>query len=193
LAAAVIYNEQELLQQVSLGNEEAFRELFTAWHHRLSGYMYRITESRELTQDIVQEVFLKIWMSREALAEVNNFKNYLFVIARNMALNELRKIATRLRYENNLTDQEITTEEPEEYYQTLIDEAVNQLPGRQREVWLLSRQDRLTYQQVADQLQVSKDTVKTHLRLASGFINQYLQSKISVLILLAAFYDENFF
>lgn len=173
-----------LLQEVAEGNEAAFKALFQEWYPRLSGYMYRITESRELTEDIVQDVFMKIWMSRESLENVQNFKNYLFVIGRNRALNELRAIAARARKESELhkSEQLYHSDQDTAYYKTLVDEAVDKLPARQREVWLLVRQQRLSYEAAAQELQLSKDTIKTHLRVASQFITQFLTDKVNIMI-----------
>jgi len=86
-----VHNERDLLLQVSEGNEIAFRQLFLHWHQLLAGYILRITESRELTEEIVQDVFLKIWMTRETLSEINNFKHYLLVVSRNQAFDVLKK------------------------------------------------------------------------------------------------------
>ncbi|WP_341835873.1 sigma factor [Chitinophaga pollutisoli] len=80
------------LQEVARGNETAFRDLFLQYADHLYAYIWQLTKSRELAEEVVQDIFLQIWISREALAEVRNFRNYLFVIARNHALNAMKKM-----------------------------------------------------------------------------------------------------
>jgi RNA polymerase sigma-70 factor (ECF subfamily) len=73
--------------KVAAGNEQAFTELFHRWQSFLATHIYRITESRELAEEIVQDVFLKIWQTRETLSEIQSFKSFLLVVSKNHALN----------------------------------------------------------------------------------------------------------
>ncbi|EOR93966.1 RNA polymerase ECF-type sigma factor [Arcticibacter svalbardensis MN12-7] len=88
-----LYSDQDLLLKGALGNEHAFRQLFSRYHQQLGVYVYRITDSVDLAEDIIQDVFLEIWMSREALAGVDNFKAYLVVMSKNHTLNCLLKLS----------------------------------------------------------------------------------------------------
>ena len=85
------YTDKELLRQVAEGDETAFKHLYLQWHQLLAGYVFRITESRVLTEEIVQDVFMNIWRVRETLAEINNFKHFLLVVSRNRAFDVLKK------------------------------------------------------------------------------------------------------
>lgn len=176
------YNEKELLLQVAAGDETAFRQLFQQWHQLLAGYVFRITESKELTEEIVQDVFLKIWMTRETLGEIENFKHYLLVVSRNQSFDVLKK---QLRQEHQKREWEkenklrAVPDETSPDYSSLIDEAIDSLPARRKEVYLLSRHERLTYQEVADRLGISKESVKTHLKLASDSISTYIRSRLT--------------
>src|SRR5688572_12075580 len=86
--------EKELLHKIAEGDQSAFATLFDSFHHTLGSFIYSITKSKELAEEIVLDVFLKIWMTREALTEVKNFKAYLFTVSRNAAISSLRKIAS---------------------------------------------------------------------------------------------------
>ncbi len=184
------YNEKELLRQVAVGDETAFHQMFQQWHQLLAGYVFRITESRELTEEIVQDVFLKIWMTRETLGEIENFKHYLLVVSRNQCFDVLKK---QLRQEQQKREWErdhklkAVQEDPTPDFSSLIDEAIESLPPRRKEVYLLSRHERLTYQEVADRLGISKESVKTHLKLASDSISTYIRSRLicSILFLIS--------
>jgi RNA polymerase sigma factor (sigma-70 family) len=175
------FNEKSILQKVATGNETAFKQLFFQWQPFLSSHIYRITESKELTEEIVQDIFLKIWLTREVLENIDNFKAYIVVVSRNQALNALRQLTTKGRqhkaWEKEQRNPDQATE-PSSFYYSLIDEAIDHLSSRQREIYLLHRHQRLTYQQIAARLNVSRETVKTHLQQAITNITKYIRSRV---------------
>lgn len=181
------HKESELLQNVSTGSTEAFRRLYYLWEPALSSYLFQITKSKELTSEIVQDVFLKIWMTRETLHEIKNFKAYLFVISKNQAINALKKSILELEkfkiFAENPHLYEDEVDEKKEYQYSLIDEAIDQLPARQKEVFLMHRYDRMTYQEIADRLGIGKESVKSHLSIGIKAVKSNLQSKISLILL----------
>jgi RNA polymerase sigma-70 factor (ECF subfamily) len=181
------HKESELLQNVSTGSTEAFRRLYYLWEPALSSFLFQITKSKELTAEIVQDVFLKIWMTRETLQEIKNFKAYLFVISKNQAINALKKSILELEkfkiFADNPHLYEEEVDEKKEYQYSLIDEAIDQLPARQKEVFLLHRYERMTYQEIADRLGIGKESVKSHLSIGIKAVKSNLQSKISLILL----------
>lgn len=183
-----LYNEKELLLKVAEGNEIAFRQLFQQWHQLLAGYILRITESRETTEEIVQDVFLKIWMTREVLGEIQDFKHYLLVVSRNQSFDVLKrqlKETKKKRDWERENQQLVPTDNAPDDYSSLIDEAIDNLPTRRKEVYLLSRHERLSYQEIADKLSISRESVKTHLKLASSSISTYIRSRMLILAMCA--------
>lgn len=185
-----------LLGKVASGNEAAFSELYTIWQPILSSFIFKITKSRELTAEVVQDVFLKIWVNREALLQVQNFKAYLFVVSKNQAINAFRiamkelKISQQL--EAKLRDESIEwVDDLESSHLALVDEAIDRLSPRQKEIYLLHRQSRLTYQEIADQLGIGRGSVKTHLELALKSITRYLKSRIALFTLLVEIISKN--
>ncbi len=173
---------KQLLMQVASGNEFAFRKLFNLYHQQLGTYIFRITDSMEMAEEVVQDVFLKIWIKREALAQVENFNAYLFVISKNHALNCLRKQAKEwlLKKEwDNYVDTTVSVEDSEiSNYYSLLDEAIDQLPPQQQKIFLLSRHERLKYTEIADRVDLSKETVKKYLQIATHSIKAYMQTKL---------------
>jgi len=179
-------NESEILQQVAAGNEGAFRELYHRWQPPLASFVFKITKSKELTAEIVQDVFLRIWLQRDVLATVDNFKSYLFVACRNQALNTLKKNLRELarleawqsqQSESTSTQwQPIATNEQEEGA-ALIDHAIDNLSPRQREIYLLYYHQRRSYMEIAEQIGVGRETVKTHLQLAVRSVSKFLKSR----------------
>lgn len=178
------YDENELFPAVASGDEQAFRQLFTYWQPFLSDHIHRLTESPELTEEIVHDVFLKIWQSRETLEEVRSFKAYLLVMSRNHALNALQKKAREAvslqQYEKDFSV--LQQDDPKKYYYSLIDEAIDQLSPRQKEVYLLIRHQRMTYQQAAASLGIGRESVKSHLENAVKHISRFVKSRITLLV-----------
>ncbi|WP_207509540.1 RNA polymerase sigma factor [Telluribacter humicola] len=185
--------ENEILQQVSQGSERAFATLFHYYHQRLGVHIYRITRSEELAEEIVQDVFLKIWLNRELLTDIDNFPVYLYVISKNAALNCLKKVANEKSRTIDLDlipDAAYAPDTSEEDYRyLLIDEAIDRLPTQQRQVYLLSRHERLPYTEVATRMSISKETVKKYLQIATESISSYTRNRllISTLVILCYF------
>ncbi len=84
------YNEKALLEQIAQGDEAAFATLYDRHWKRVYTIALQYTKSPEAAQDIVQDVFIKIWVNKENLLQVREFKPYLFVTARNMIISSLR-------------------------------------------------------------------------------------------------------
>ncbi|HEY0669741.1 MAG TPA: sigma-70 family RNA polymerase sigma factor [Sphingobacteriaceae bacterium] len=174
-----LYDEKSLLIQAAEGDEMAFTQLFNSSHQELGDYMFALTKSMISAEEIVQDVFIKIWEKREQLAFVNNFRAYLFTVSRNYAFNALRqqaRNAAKLEKWTHYQMQESSgTDDPdlEEYY-VLIDEAISQLPPQQQKAWFLSRCEGLKHEEIASRLSLSRETVKRHISLASSSIKRYV-------------------
>lgn len=193
----ILPSEKELLLRVANGDEHAFSELFNTHHQLLGTHIYRITDSVELAEEVVQDVFLKIWMSRETLTTVQNFRAYLFVISKNHALNCLRKVAKERIHQKTLEENAmslIPQDNPGlDGYYSLLDEAIDHLPPQQQKVYLLSRHNRLKYDEIASQMGLSRETVKKYLQGATHSITTFVQSNIDVsaiVLLVSAFFAK---
>jgi len=184
---SLLQGEKDLLTRVAAGDEKAFSDVFHNWQPFLSTHIYRITESKELTEEIVQDVFLKIWQSRETLIGINHFRAYLLVVSRNHAINALKKIARDFgKWEKWARENKADAEavEPEQNYYGLLDEAVDQLSARQKEVYLLHRHQRMTYAEIAEKLGIGKESVKTHIELAVKNISAFVKGRLAAIIIL---------
>lgn len=166
---------------ISRGDEHAFHLLFDAYQKKLFSYIFRITESREMAQDTVQDIFLKIWSVRAKLPGIDNISAYLHRMARNYAHDGFKKLAKealvlselkRQYAETNHPGQQLVSKEVREYILRLID----QLTPQQRKIYLLSREDGLKHEEIARQLNISVSTVKKHMQDALRFLRGEISS-----------------
>ena len=180
LNEVAVENEKELLLEVAAGNELAFRKLFHVYWNKVYAVSIDFTKSEPLAEEIVQDVFLKIWLKREYLVSVLKFDDYLFTVARNHIYNVLRKKTAERSFVNqlenhflehsNLAEQELHFKETRD----LVNKAVELLPAQQRMVFTLSRNEGMDHNQIAEKLGISKLTVKSHMNRALQFIKQFL-------------------
>ena len=179
---------QELLQRIAAGDESAFKVLILQYTPSIASVIYTITRSKEQTEDIVQDIFLQLWTVRETLTSIENINGFLFVLAKRQAISAIRKkIRERNRVQTFVTKQEQETTEPnKEIYISLIDEAVDQLPAQQQKAWRLSRHEGRKYEEIAIEMNISRETVKSYIQLANAAIIKYVKPRIH-LILLALF------
>ena len=187
--------EPDILKDIAAGSSKAFRALYSQWEPTLSSFIFQVTRSKVITAEIVQDVFLKIWMTRESLVEVKDFKAYLFVISKNRAINALKKSLADLERIKKYASEVPFNEQPVEdddaqLHFSLIDEAIDQLSPRQKEIFLLHRRERHSYREIAEQLGIGKESVKTHLSLAIKSIKNHIETKITLIILLIDFISK---
>src|SRR5690606_11327661 len=182
-------NEKDILLKISEGDQRAFTMLFDFYYQRLGHYIFVITESEEETEEIIQDVFIKVWEKRETLQDINSIKAYLFVLSKNRTLNHLRDKAKARMVEKKWCDENPedsyfleSYSEQEEFY-LIIQKAVSNLPPQQQKVYQLSRQENLKYDEIAAQMGLSKTTVKKHIQLALGFLKRNVKEQIDNLIL----------
>ncbi|HRE51215.1 MAG TPA: RNA polymerase sigma-70 factor [Flavitalea sp.] len=186
------YEEKDLLRQVAEGNEVAFRQLYDRYKNQAYSFALGITRSTQVAKEIVQESFIKLWLHRKALQNIKQFESWFFVICRNLCYDALRKMALdykiRLVYEKQAEYQVITADEIviDRENRELIHAAISQLPEQQRRVYMLSREAGLTYEEIAVELNISRNTVKEHLRRAVAAIKAYLEMRLAVIITLLA-------
>jgi len=182
LQRSILHNEKELLVLSAQGDESAFTQLFYAYHNKLGSFVYQLTGSAEIAEEIIQDVFMKVWIKRELLLSVENFGSYIWTISKNHTLNCLRQIAKeRIRnrqFQESVRtfSEEVTYIDPLPDYYNLLDEAVEELPPQQQKVYILSRRERLKYDEIARQMNLSKETVKAYLKLATRSISSYVRA-----------------
>ena len=192
-----IYNERQLLRLVADGDHEAFARIFEAHRQRLFTYLAGITKSPEVAEDILVDVFMKLWVGREMLVQIENLEGFLHKVAYNKAMDFFKTTARHARlqqvYAQRIDQPEQNLEDwlIDEEARRILREAINQLPPQRKLIYTLSRDQGLTYDQIAKALNLSRNTVKGTLMAANRSISEYLQRKypgnaaLSVLFFLA--------
>jgi RNA polymerase sigma-70 factor (family 1) len=185
-----LYNEKELLAMLSAGSEKAFRLIYDLYKTRLYGVAFKMTKSEHGAEEILQETFLNIWTYKERLQVVEDPAAYIFTVAYNKIFGYLRNIAKDSnllagmisRMPNHAND----TVETIEFHESelLISEAVKKLPPQRRLIFQLSRQEGLNYDEIAERLHISRNTVRNQLVEALKFIRAYIMHAATWLLLL---------
>jgi len=191
-------SDQTWLSAISNGDEAAFRCLFDRYRGRIYTYALRLSENTSLADEVVQDVFLKVWLKRTDLPGIENFSAWLYAIARNRMFDMLKQQARELQtWESvqtnhfpHVNNAELSLLEKEQ--QVLLRDALAKLSPRQQLIYNLSRDQGMKHEEIAHTLNISRNTVKTHLvhalRVIKDHIRPYINTLIIGLSLLAKFF-----
>lgn len=173
-------NIQEWQQQIArYSSEQAFSELFRHFYDRLLRFCTQYVQSREAAEEIVSDVFVKIWNRRQALEEIKNLEVYLFIAIKNHSLNYLEQYSSLritpltdngMAQLTNSIDPERTMEWKEVLFK--LDQEVDRLPDQCRKVFKLIKEEGFKYKEVAEILNISPRTVETQLFRAMRRLNE---------------------
>ncbi|MGI4021555.1 MAG: RNA polymerase sigma factor [Janthinobacterium lividum] len=184
--------EKLLLSKISLGDELAFRILFKQHRKWVYSYVVKIIKSDVLAEEILHDVFLKIWQHPN-LGEIENIESYLKIITRNATLSRLRRTNLEIMVNNQLNKNwEEAHNETEEIILLndsvkVLNQAIEQLTPQQKLVYNLCKHEGLKYAQVAEQLAISPLTVKTHMQHTLRFLRNYLKKYNDLTLLIICF------
>jgi RNA polymerase sigma-70 factor (family 1) len=163
----------------------AFEEFYNRYHKPVYRYLISLVKVPEIAEDLVHEIFLKLWDIRQQLEIKENFKGYLFRMCHNKATDTTKKIAGErilkdqllFHYYQNLSAVENVTPEQKQRYDDLIGEALNSLSPQRRKVFELCKKQGKSYQEVADELHISTHTVKEHMSYALAALRDFLRQR----------------
>lgn len=156
-----------------LDDQQAYRELYTSLYSYLFGFAKTIVQSRESAEEVVSDVFIKLWERRKELEKIENLKVYLYVATRNIAFNYLDKQKRNSTNSIDDVEAEFTSIDfdPEQLLITadmlaLIQKAIDQLPPKCKVIFKLAKEDGLKYREIAEVLSISVKTVENQLAIA---------------------------
>jgi RNA polymerase sigma-70 factor (ECF subfamily) len=174
--------ESELVARVKNGDPQAFALLFYSYKDKLLGFLLHLTGSADESKDILQDVFLKIWQDRENIDKIKNLNAYIFKIAQNKMIDNLRKFSRERFSLTDLSDTNMMDEnmgKPDEIFfekekRLIFQEAVSQLSAQQKKIYQYHREDGKLLKDIAQEMNLSLSTVQNHMNLAIKNIREYI-------------------
>ena len=180
----------QTLNRFRQGDSEAFASLYQSHWQQVFRFSRLYLRSDDDAEDVVQEVFIRLWQIHERIHPDDNFSGLIFIITRNLIFNRFRRQIDPLGFKVSVLaaleasddiESEISARDLSEY----IDRLVDLMPARQRQVFNMSRREHKSYREIAEELDLSQKTVEAHMREALRF----LRDNLAVLLWLALFHD----
>lgn len=184
MTALTKYEEDKLLLSIAAGDEQSFSDIYHHYHPGVYAYVLKIVKVPALAEDIVQDIFVKIWEARGQLPGVKHFPAFLFSVARNHTLNMLHSIA---RSNNALSavirhfqEYRFDDETLHKDYRKFIEKALLAIPSRTREIFHKCREQAMTYEEVAAEMGISRNAVKKHMVAAIRTLKETARRDLGV-------------
>lgn len=172
---------EKIISDFANNNKQAFDELYYLYYPKLFAYSRSFLKIEDGIDDILQEVFVKLWLNRQNIKKAETFNAYLYTITKNTLLNEIRSRLKSEEFRSNLyyksVAEEFVVQQTVEYedIKQKIDAFVQMLPEKRQRVYLLSREDGKTNNEIAEELGISVKTVEDHMTHALRFIKSKLK------------------
>ncbi len=163
--------EQILIEQLRNGSRNAFNQIYQMYSRRLYSYCLTFTKSNEDSKDIVQTVFIKLWMNRSSLELRDSISSLLFTIAKNDLINAYKKglnsniYEEYILYKDAISTNEVSEKVEYKDYLDCINKCLNKLPEKQKQIIILSRFEGLSNKEIANMLNLSEQTVKNNVSM----------------------------
>ena len=189
-----IYPEKELLWRAAQGDESAFDVIYEQNWRKVYSYIEPIVKSSETTEEIVADIFVNLWQSKERLKDIESLGAFLRTVARNKALDFI-KVTARQKAREHLFRAEIVLRSPVTPHEKLLSKemikifrnAVEQLSPQRRKIFLMHREEGLSYNEIAEKLQISPTTAKKTVFDALDSIRRFLRNHYNQLEILVLF------
>lgn len=187
------HTDNTCFTQIKSGNKLAFDQLFRKYYGYLCNYANQFLKDQEAAEEVVQDIFFKLWQNRTGLDIEVSIKSYLFRTVQNTCLNQLKHQKVKETYQSyhqrqiELQEQQVHTLAEENELSHIIDEAINQLPEERKKVFKLSRFEELKYKEIAEKLGISIKTVEAQMGKALKQLRVSLADYLPLVVLLLLF------
>lgn len=173
--------EEEIMMLLSESNSHAFTHIYTQYRASVFAYAMRVTRSQQVAEDITQDVFSKIWEHRKAAGEIRQLKNYLLTMCKHAAFDWLAKRARDQKAREEIGHCTETHHcDPETVLQRqengdLLYDAIKGLPPKRKLIFMLCKIDGISYEKVAEKLDIKAGTINDHIVKGTRFVKEYLK------------------
>ena len=173
-------DDKELYLKLKEGDERAFKALFEKYYAFLCHFASQFLNDSEMAEEIVQELFVRIWEKRESLTIETSVKHYFFKSVKNQCLNQLQHQKIKLRYAGKVKETSHQDIDPSQNYIEVdlferIEKSIDSMPKKRQEIFRLSREQGLKYKEIAEQLNISIKTVEAQMGLALKYLREELK------------------
>jgi len=180
--------ETALFEMIKKGDIKAFESLFHQYYGFLCLYASRVLNDSEAAEEIVQDFFVRLWEKKENITIETSVKNYFFRSVKNLCINAIQHEKIKTRHAQKVLSESSFNSLAEDSYIEFdltekIEESIQSLPQKRREIFRLSREDGLKYREIAEKLHVSVKTVETQMSLAIKTLREKLKKYITFLLL----------
>ena len=187
-----LYNEQELLAKLAEGDENAFEILYLTYSPKIYSKILQLVKQVSIAEEILQDVFLKIWEKRETLDNQKSFRSFLYTIAKNLVVDLFRRAALDRQmleqfiventalydpFDNNSSDLES---------KTIVQKALDTLSPQRKKIYTLIKLEGKSYDEVAELLNISTSTINDHVVKATKAMRSYFEQNDVILVALLA-------
>ncbi|MDE1193446.1 MAG: sigma-70 family RNA polymerase sigma factor [Arachidicoccus sp.] len=179
------YSDKQLLTFLSENNEAAFTEIFERYRERLFFYIKKHTKSSEIAEEIVTDIFMKLWVGRDLTAKIEDLAGFLHKVAYYKAMDFLRVTVRHARLQQVYVTHAFNSKPEKSVHDIMIDaedreilyKAINKLPPQRQTIYRLSREEGLTHEKIAEILNLSRSTINNQLVSAVRSIELYIRKK----------------
>ena len=180
-------SDMELWERIQKQDTGAFSIIFKRYYLRLYRFTFRFVRDSQTAENVVQDMFVNLWLNRAKHNIRSNLKAYLFMAVRNRALNQIKYHGINKNIELDAARDQVLFDTPEQHCldNEMIrhfDDAVNRLPDKCRQIYIMKRYDELKYTEIAAILGISVNTVKTQIRRALMLLQKHLAHLLNPLL-----------
>lgn len=160
--------ERKMLISLKKGDEKAYEILFGLYYNKVKSFILGLTKDRFVSDDLAQNIFMKLWVNREKLDAVENLSSYLFTISRNEVYDYFRREASVKQYMDTFFDEsemycQLELKYDQEKIEKIVERCVDMMPSQRKIIYTMSRKENLSNAEIAQKINVSKRTVDAHI------------------------------
>ena len=171
-------SDQQLSEAIRCSDYSAFKSLYYKYYEPLYRYIFYRTRSIELTKDLLQDVFTRLWLNRKKVNPAKSLKSYIYSITSNLVIDYYRKKSSRIKFKNESFFAQVIGSDDAMEDKISLQGAVSKLNARLKDVFVLNRYEGFTYKEIADIQGISIKTVEKRMSKALKYLRDYLKEKM---------------